>query len=285
MNAAFAGPGPFWGKTHRDRWPGIPYRKDGIVFEAVAEKRACDRAAKTSSSCFQLCYNPTVGSQALMGLPMLSRLRRLDGVAVWPFEDWEDAPVVLAEIWPGVIEGAVKAAMTQGTGAIRDREQVRLLARALSRLPADELAGMMADLPPEAQEEAWVLGAGHAARLCTLASEDPGLAPPPLRDDCFALPAGVDWTPVDTALGMLRDRLHAVVGPRRCRWPVRRAGCWPPRSWRAAPTRPRRTRPSMAMGSHASLGTGDQVLPLIAGVPPPGRPLPAGCRRAMRSGC
>lgn len=39
-----------------------------------------------------------------------------------------------------------------------------------------------------------------------------GLVPPPLRDDCFALPAGVAWTPVDEALALLRDRLTAITG-------------------------------------------------------------------------
>ncbi len=43
-----------------------------------------------------------------------------------------------------------------------------------------------------------------------------GLKPPPLRDDCFALPAGVDWTPVDQALDRLRARLHPVVGQETC---------------------------------------------------------------------
>ncbi|MGJ8606312.1 MAG: molybdopterin-binding protein, partial [Marivita sp.] len=38
------------------------------------------------------------------------------------------------------------------------------------------------------------------------------LTPPPLRDDCFALPRGTEWTPVDTALAQLRDRLSVVVG-------------------------------------------------------------------------
>ncbi|MEP1330228.1 gephyrin-like molybdotransferase Glp [Pseudophaeobacter sp.] len=38
------------------------------------------------------------------------------------------------------------------------------------------------------------------------------LKPPPLRNDCFALPAGVDWTPVDEALALLRDRLDVVTG-------------------------------------------------------------------------
>ena len=32
-----------------------------------------------------------------------------------------------------------------------------------------------------------------------------------LRDDCFALPPGVDWTPVDETLSRLRERLHAVT--------------------------------------------------------------------------
>ena len=38
------------------------------------------------------------------------------------------------------------------------------------------------------------------------------LKPPPLRDDCFALPAGVHWTPVDEALALLRERLQPVTG-------------------------------------------------------------------------
>ncbi|SFR15028.1 gephyrin-like molybdotransferase Glp [Poseidonocella sedimentorum] len=40
--------------------------------------------------------------------------------------------------------------------------------------------------------------------------------PPPLRNDCFALPPGVDWTPVDEALGMLRARLHPVTAVETC---------------------------------------------------------------------
>ncbi|HBS48943.1 MAG TPA: hypothetical protein DEA05_02095 [Rhodobacteraceae bacterium] len=170
INARFAGPGPFWGKTHFDRWPGIPYRKAGIVFDAVPEWRACDRAARAASSCFQLAFPPTVGSQALMGLPVLERLRRLPGVAVWPFQDWTAAPVVLAEIWPGLIEPAVKARMTPG--AIRDREQVRALSLALARMTPEALEDMLRDTAPEAAEEAWVLGAGHAETLAALCQQE-----------------------------------------------------------------------------------------------------------------
>ena len=41
------------------------------------------------------------------------------------------------------------------------------------------------------------------------------MKPPPLRNDCFALPPGVDWTPVDTALARLRDRLSPVTGVKK----------------------------------------------------------------------
>lgn len=34
---------------------------------------------------------------------------------------------------------------------------------------------------------------------------------PRLADDCFALPAGVEWTPVDDALAHLRRQMHCVV--------------------------------------------------------------------------
>ncbi len=237
INSHFDEPGPLWGKTHVDRWPGIPYRKAGIVYDEVAEKRTCDLISAASSSCFQLCYHPTVGSQILMGLPMLSRLRRQGGTRVWPFQQWQDAPIVLAEIWPGLIEPAVKIAISKGGGAsIRDAVQVDLLARALARMPGTELHSIMSNLPDAAREEAWILGAGHRARLCDLATSTPASAPPlagkvpstttpltlppappPLRDDCFAMPAGVEWTPVDDALAALRAGLHPVVRAERCK--------------------------------------------------------------------
>ncbi|MEO9585922.1 MAG: molybdopterin-binding protein, partial [Marinobacter sp.] len=39
-----------------------------------------------------------------------------------------------------------------------------------------------------------------------------GKATTPLRNDCFALPPGVNWTPVEEALERLHSRLHSVVG-------------------------------------------------------------------------
>ena len=38
------------------------------------------------------------------------------------------------------------------------------------------------------------------------------MKPPPLKNDCFALPPGIDWLPVDDALAHLRSVLRPVVG-------------------------------------------------------------------------
>ncbi|WP_116132729.1 molybdopterin-binding protein [Tropicimonas sp. IMCC34043] len=38
------------------------------------------------------------------------------------------------------------------------------------------------------------------------------ITPPPLRNDCFALPPGVDWVPVDVARARLRAAMAPVVG-------------------------------------------------------------------------
>ncbi len=274
INAHWDTPGPLWGKTHEGRWPGIPYRKAGIVYDDVAEKRACDLAAKAASSCFQLCFPPTVGSQMLMGLPMLARLRQHEGVAVWPFQHWQDASIVLAEIWPGLIEPAVKAAMAQPGAPIRDAVQVDLLARALADMPAPELHSLMSDLPDAAQEEAWILGAGHAARLSELASSAQAPPrPPPLRDDCFAMPAGIEWTPVDTALGALREGLHPIARQSRCALPDASGRIL------AEAVIARRASPPHANSAvdgygfaHAALPAGDAILPLVPGRAAAGAP-------------
>lgn len=55
----------------------------------------------------------------------------------------------------------------------------------------------------------------NTAAIAAFIADVTGLAPRKpkgLKNDCFALPPGVHWTPVDEALDTLRDRLSPVVG-------------------------------------------------------------------------
>jgi hypothetical protein len=166
INAAFPeGPGPFWSYPIGQSWPGLPFRRSGIDYAllGLAETRAAEAAVRGAKSPWML-FNPgSVGSQSLLGLPMIHRLSQLPKVAVWPFSA-PDAAVVLAEVYPSLLAGPV-AILANGEGLTADQAQVRLLSRALYKLAqADRLAPLF-DTPPEAAEEGWILGAGHAALL------------------------------------------------------------------------------------------------------------------------
>nr|WP_249200448.1 gephyrin-like molybdotransferase Glp [Thetidibacter halocola] len=92
------------------------------------------------------------------------------------------------------------------------------------------------------------------------------MKPPPLKNDCFALPPGVDWTPVDQALAMLRDRLHPVVGQETV--PLQQAAGRVLAADVVA-TRSNPPQPNTAVDGYgfaaSATGEGDQVLPLVVG--------------------
>ncbi|WP_438991562.1 molybdenum cofactor synthesis domain-containing protein [Lentibacter sp.] len=101
-----------------------------------------------------------------------------------------------------------------------------------------------------------------------------GLKPPPLRDDCFALPAGVDWTPVEAALAGLRARLHTVVGQESLPLSAALGRVL------AADVVAERSNPPLPNAAvdgygfaYDALGAGDQTLPLIKGRAAAGVPL------------
>lgn len=265
VNRMFPGTGPFWFNNLKRDIPDLP-RRDTRHDHGMPERRAAERHAGGAFACWQMGGAGAVGGQVLTGLPVLARLRRqFSGqVAVWPFEPLT-APVSFVEIWPGLIGGAVRRAET--SGGIRDAHQVRLLARAVARLPDAELDAM---LKIDSPEEGWIMGLGHEDKL-EQASEP--LRPPPLRDDCFALPAGVNWTPVNEALDLLKNRLRPVVG----RETVPLADALGRVLAEAAHAR--RSSPPQANSAvdgygfaHAALGDGDQVVPLAEGRAAAGAP-------------
>lgn len=99
------------------------------------------------------------------------------------------------------------------------------------------------------------------------------LQPPPLTDDCFALPAGTEWTPVDSALAEIRRRLRPVVGIETV--PLDQALCRvlasDVKALRANPPLPNSAVDGYGM-RHDDIVDGPQTLPLVAGRAAAGAP-------------
>ncbi|MEQ9694193.1 gephyrin-like molybdotransferase Glp [Shimia sp. SDUM112013] len=100
------------------------------------------------------------------------------------------------------------------------------------------------------------------------------LTPPPLKDDCFALPAGTHWTPVDEALSELRARLSPVTGVESVPLSAAldRILAEDIHANRANPPQPNSAVDGYGL-CHADTGAGPQSLPLMAGRSAAGQPL------------
>lgn len=154
------GAGPFWGSPKARPRPHLPALKT-VDYAALglAEKRRVERENPPAKTVWQLLGAGSVGSQALLGIPVVHRIAATTGAAVWPFEVPQE--MTLAEVYPSLLASAV----TSARDPIPDRAQVRLLARAFWRLSEQGRIRPLFDTPAVAREEGWILGAGHAALL------------------------------------------------------------------------------------------------------------------------
>lgn len=176
INAQFPGVGPFWGNGLARNIADLPRKGNARTFRWPVAKRRVEARATGAFECWQLSGAGAVGSQMIMGLPVLARLRqRFAGhVTVWPFEAGP-APVTFMEIWPSLIRQAVQAATRPGD--IKDAVQVRLLALSMARLSQAALIRML-DRPPD--PEGWIFGVDHVGEL---------------SDAAFAVIADTGFTP------------------------------------------------------------------------------------------
>lgn len=164
INARLGQRGPFWGRPAGLDLAALPDKGLGRV-HPFPERRMVEALHPRAQPVWKLYTTGSVGSQALLGIPVMARLRAA-GAAAWPFDPPDGAAVVLAEVWPSVLAAEVSDALAEaGPGAIKDRMQVRLLAQALNGL--GDLADLLTpDAPADVlAEEGWILGTGHAAAL------------------------------------------------------------------------------------------------------------------------
>lgn len=172
LNARFPGIGPFWFNGRKLDLPHLPRKGRDRRGHGLPDRRAAERLAKGSFSCWQMGGAGAVGSQAMTGQAALSRLRyRLgpDRVAVWPFQPCAEAGLVLAEVWPSLLAPQIAAA--RRPDEVKDAAQVRVLAGVLARMVRQgSLASLLdAPLPTVAAEEGWILGLGPGSALAAAA--------------------------------------------------------------------------------------------------------------------
>ncbi len=167
------GPFPFWGCPAKDALTTLqPKRGREHGAGDPPEFRRAEIAAKAASPVWKLYYSAAVGGQAILGIPMVRRLKLIRGerLRVWPFEtglkafseaDLQDVEVVAAEIYPPLVKAQPLP------GEAKDSAQVRAIAEHFARL--DEagklgaLFGPAKSVTPQAaddavQEEGWILG-------------------------------------------------------------------------------------------------------------------------------
>ena len=173
------GPAPFWGVPRAAATATLGPTKPadpGPVGEWRQVEQRLRELRFRPFSTWQLLGAGAVGSQSLVGIPVLERLRR--GAArplrVWPFDDAgrEPGTAIVAEVWPtlfGHDRADGDADVEGGAPDPRDRRQVATTAERLWTLDGcgalDRLLRAAPTSSTVTSEEGWLLGGDDPAPL------------------------------------------------------------------------------------------------------------------------
>ena len=150
LNEDFDGEGPFWGLPTGWNVPGLSRRRrrDGWGETLPPRLRYAEQTVPSAQEVWKLFYRGSVGSQALMGIARLQRLRSRGDVKVWPFEVLDDDGDfhVLAEIYPSLIP---PCPVNGVSNEVLDKWQVRAVAVALEQLDRAGELGQYLRAPAE----------------------------------------------------------------------------------------------------------------------------------------
>jgi hypothetical protein len=165
------GPFPFWGCPPRDALTTLqPKRTREHQAGDLPELRAADARVKGAPSIWKLYYNGSIGGHAILGIPMVRRLKQKYGeeLRAWPFETGWGAPdlsgvrIVTAEVFTQGAETKPAA------GESKDQAELRAYAEQIAKLDdASKLGPLFAEPKGLAAgetdvalaEEGWILGA------------------------------------------------------------------------------------------------------------------------------
>ncbi|MEM1376682.1 MAG: cobalamin biosynthesis protein CbiG [Pseudomonadota bacterium] len=159
----FGGVGPFWGCPSQQAHKGLTPKKSAFDYADFDERRVVERAIPKAQPVWKLFTTGSVGSQSLLGIAHLQKLREElgDAVAIWPFETQFAGnflrPVTVAEIYPSLFT------VTPEEGEVLDAAQVRTVAERFAELDSvGEFSSLLegSDDPAVLVEEGWIVGVG-----------------------------------------------------------------------------------------------------------------------------
>lgn len=179
-----AGVGPFWGCPRNMVIQNLSMYQPPFPFQTIngtslPKFRIPEVRLKGTQETWKLYGNGSVGSQALVGIPYVHKLRNHPQLQhcskVWPFEtQFTNAPspatgpfILHAEIWPGVVRAQATLLLADNQQLIKDQAQVRAMCNWASGLDmqgnlGQYFAGPQALTPAQVQlcteQEGWVLG-------------------------------------------------------------------------------------------------------------------------------
>jgi len=107
LNSKFDGIGPFWGCPQNLYLEGLPHKGTERSSHGLSELRLCEKYARSAHSVWKLFTTGAVGSQSLMGIPYLQKLREKFNrkLCVWPFDqEFNSAQIVLGEVYPSLFK-------------------------------------------------------------------------------------------------------------------------------------------------------------------------------------
>jgi hypothetical protein len=163
------GPFPFWGCPPRDALTTLqPKRTQEHGAGDLPEFRHADLAVK-GASIWKLYYAGSIGGHAILGIPVVRRLKKARAVKVWPFDtgwkalteaDLDGSEALAVEVKLGLV------AAQPLPGEAKELAPVRALAERIAKLDEGGKLGA-AFAPPKdmaegevqavAQEEGWIL--------------------------------------------------------------------------------------------------------------------------------